>query len=112
MSTTLTIRLTRLPDINADRDLERYGYYAYGRFALLRNGSLWFGELRSSHPSNTAVGFYWALESRGVLLVSARGAGIDGEMLISDRRDILAWLAGELVRRRVIRKPGSLRIDR
>jgi len=106
----MTIRLIRLPDINTDRDLERYQYADYGRFALLRGG-LWLGDLHSCHPATTVMGWYWAVDRKGNLYVSARGAGIDGEMLMRDRKDILAWLVGELVTRRVIRKPKSLEID-
>ncbi len=105
----MTIRLTRLPDINSDSDLQRYELKAYGRFALLRGGAgLWWGNLYSSHPSTTQTGWYWAVDSSGNLEISARGAGIDGEMLMRERRDILAWLVEELVRRRFIRKPESL----
>lgn len=104
----MTIHLTRLPDINTDRDLESYGYRAYGRFALLRGSGFWWGDLHSSHPSDTATGWYWAIDRGGDLYVSARGAATDGEMLIRDRRDVLAWLVEELVRRRYIRKPEFL----
>ncbi len=105
----MKITLTRLPDINTDRDLAKYGYRAYGRFALLKGGAgLWFGDLHSSHPRDCQVGSYWAIDREGVLLVSARGAGIDGDNLVSKRRDILAWLVEELVSQRVISKPQAL----
>jgi len=105
----MKIRLTRLPDINTDRQLQVTPYWAYGRFALLRGGgALWFGDLHSSHPATTVSGFYWAVDRGGDLYVSARGAATDGEMLIRDRRDVLAWLVEELVRRRYIRKPEFL----
>ncbi len=104
----MKIKVLRLPDINADRDLAKYGYRSYGRFALLRDGGLWFGDLHSSHPATTVSGFYWAIDPNGDLAVSARGAGIDVELLVRKRRDILAWLIGELVRRRYIKKPVSL----
>lgn len=104
----MTIQLVRLPDINTDRQLQATTYWAYGRFAILLDGSLWFGDLYSSHPSTTQIGWYWAVDRAGDLSVSARGAGIDGEMLMRDRRDILAWLVGELVQRRKIRKPSRL----
>jgi hypothetical protein len=106
----MTIRVTRLPDINSDRDLERHGYASYGRFALLRGGGLWFGDFHSSHPASTATGWYWAVDRNGDLLVSARGAVLDVEMLVRERKDILAWLVSELVRRRIIKKPTSLEI--
>ena len=101
----MTIQLVRLPDINTDRQLQATLYWAYGRFAILTDQSLWFGDLYSSHPTVTHTGWYWAIDRAGDLFVSARGAGIDGEMLMRDRRDILAWLVGELVQRRIIRKP-------
>lgn len=107
----MTIRITRLPDINSERDLEQYGYSSYGRFALLRGGGgLWFGDLHSSHPESTLVGWYWAVEGDGDLLVSARGTALDVEMLVRERKDILAWLIDELVRRRMVKKPMSLEI--
>jgi hypothetical protein len=104
----MNIHLTRLPDINSDRQLQATPYWAYGRFAILTDQSLWFGDLYSSHPSVTRIGWYWAIDRNGALSVSARGAGIDGEMLVRDRKDILAWLVAELVRRRIIRKPNRL----
>ena len=107
----MTIKLTRLPDIDSDRQLQATAFWAYGRFAVLLDGSLWYGDLYSSHPSVTRTGWYWAVDREGDLYVSARGAGIDGEILIRERRDILAWVIAELVSRRVIRKPETLRIE-
>lgn len=107
----MRIYLTRLPDINTDRDLAKLGYRYYGRFALLRGGEgFWWGDLHSSHPVTTQTGWYWAIDMNGDLAVSARGAGIDGEMLVRERREILAWLIEELVRRRHMQKPKSLSI--
>ena len=106
----MIIHLCRLPDINTDRQLQTTPYWAYGRFALLLNESCWLGDLYSSHPSVTKVGWYWSVDRQGDLHVSARGAGIDGMMLVRERRDILLWLIGELVRRGVIRRPMSLTI--
>jgi len=108
----MTIHLMRLPDINNDHQLQATPYWAYGRFAESVDGSLWFGDLYSSHPSVTRTGWYWAIDREGNLYVSARGAGIDGETLMRDRKDILAWLVGELVTRRAIQKPKSLDIDK
>jgi hypothetical protein len=106
----MKVHLVRLPDINSNRDLEGSGYQMYGRLALLRGGVCWFGDLHSSHPANTQIGWYWAIGSQGDLYVSARGAGLDGEILIHDRRDILAWLIAELVRRRLMLTPDRLQI--
>jgi hypothetical protein len=69
----LIVDLTRrLPDVNRlDRippDLDRYG-----RCAFLSNGAFWFGETRSSHPSSTREGFYWAVDGNR-LYVSPRGS--------------------------------------
>ena len=107
---TMKIRLSRLPDINTDRQLKATVYVAYGRFALLHNGSYWFGDLYSSHPSATRTGWYWAIDRQGDLHVSARGAEVDGDVLVREQRDILVWLVGELVSRRIIRKPMTLAI--
>ena len=106
----MEIRLTRLPDINTDRQLDATPYWAYGRFALLLDGSFWFGDLHSSHPSVTKVGWYWALDRNANLHISPRGAAIDGDLLFNGRRELLAWLIEELVRRRVIRKPTSITV--
>jgi len=106
----MKIRLARLPDINTDRQLKATPYVAYGRFALLRNASFWFGELYSSHPPVTLIGWYWAIDRQGDLHVSARGAEVDGDVLVREQRDILVWLVGELVSRRIIRKPMTLAI--
>ena len=105
----MMIRITRLPDINSAQALEKYRYASFGRFALLRGG-LWFGGLHSSHPPSTATGWYWAVDRNGDLLVSARGAVLDVEILVRERKDILARLVDELVRRRIIKKPTSLEI--
>jgi len=107
----MKIRLTRLPDINTDRALEGYGFMAYGRFALLRGGGFWWGDIHSSHPATTQIRWYWAVDGNGDLAVSARGAGIDGEMLVRERRNILAWLVAELVRRKIIVRQTSLQLQ-
>lgn len=107
----MKIYLKRLPDISNDCQLQATPYWAYGRLALLREGGFWWGDIHSSHPSDTATGWYWAIDRNGDLAVSARGAGIDGEMLMRERRDILAWLVAELVRRKIIRRPTSLHLQ-
>jgi hypothetical protein len=107
----MKITLTRLPDINTERDIGRYGYKSYGRFALLRRNGLWYGDLHSSHPSTTQTGWYWAVTAEGELIVSPRGAGIDGEMLVNERKDILAMLVQELVRRKIIGRPSRLQLQ-
>lgn len=56
---------TRLTDIPPDLDW-------YGRCAVLRDGSFWVGEYRSSHPFTTIAGFYIGL-SGGLLYFSPRG---------------------------------------
>lgn len=104
----MIIRLTRLPDFNTDRQLHATPYWAYGRFAVLLDGSFWFGDLHSSHPTVTKVGWYWAVDRHGDLTVSARGAGVDGEALFAQQKPVLARLVEELVKRRIIRKPESI----
>ena len=105
---TLHIRLERLPDIDSERGLSRHGLADYGRFALLRDGSFWFGGLSSSHPRDCAVGWYWAVAADGRLLVSARGAAVDGQSLLGERRPVLALLVEELVERRRIGRPDAI----
>jgi len=79
----LTVDLSkRLPDINkystVPKDLERYG-----RCAILRNGSFWFGEVNTSHPPSTQEGFYWAIYG-SVLYFSPRGSLYNWEEKITD----------------------------
>lgn len=106
----LLIHLERLPDISNDRDFARYSYKAYGRFAILRSGVFWIATLHSSHPLDTATGWYWAISKDDSLLVSARGAGIDGERLFEKNKPVLALLIEELVKMRIIAKPTSIKI--
>lgn len=104
----MIIKLRRLPDINSDRQLQATPYWAYGRFAILLDGSFHFGDLHSSHPSVTKTGWYWAVDKQGDLAVSARGAGVDGVLLFAEQKPVLARLIEELVKRRIIRKPESI----
>jgi hypothetical protein len=92
----------RLPDISSFADLSHYGYQSYGRFAILNDGSLWVGDLHSSHPRDTMVGWYWAISEREELLISARGARTQDELLTSPESTILHQLFLELKRRRII----------
>ena len=69
----LIIHLDSLPDINSVRDLERYNYRDYGRFAVLRDGKFWVQTLHSSYPADTETGWFWAVDRSERLLVSARG---------------------------------------
>lgn len=107
----LKIRLSRLPDINTDRQLQDTPYWAYGRFAVLLDGSFGFGNLHSSHPTVTKTGWYWAVDRHGDLTVSARGAGVDGKALFDMFKPVLARLVEELVKRRIIRKPESITLE-
>lgn len=107
----MKITLTRLPDINSERQLQTTQYWAYGRFAILLDGSFWLGDLHSSHPSATKTGWYWAVDMQGDLAVSARGAGVDGEALFGKYKPTLARLIEELVKRRIIRKPESIALE-
>jgi hypothetical protein len=57
----LTVDLgRRLPDIEQTSELPD-DLEEYGRFAILRSGAFWFGDIHSSHPPATENGFYWAL---------------------------------------------------
>lgn len=108
----MIIKLIRLPDINSDRQLQATPYWAYGRFAILLDGSFWFGDLHTSHPTVTSIGWYWAVNGQGNLAVSARGAGVDGEALFGKYKLVLARLIEELVKRRIIRKPESITVEK
>jgi len=105
---TLRVALARLPDIDSGSGLARHGLTAYGRFAILRDGSFWFAGLASSHPRDCAVGWYWAVTQEGGLLVSARGAAAEGRSLFGERRPVLALLVEELVARRTIPRPDAI----
>lgn len=107
----LVIKHARLPDLDDPADAAARGYYAYGRFARLRSGGLWFGDARSSHPATTIAGWYWAVEASGAIIVSARGSRLDGEELFSGDRAVLAWLLEELEARRIIARPHGISIE-
>lgn len=107
----LVIRHAHLPDLDDPADAATRGYRAYGRFALLRSGGLWFGDARSSHPATTKTGWYWALDASGAVIVSARGSRLDGEALFSGDRAVLACLLEELEARRIIARPHGIRIE-
>ncbi|HOM98510.1 MAG TPA: hypothetical protein P5519_09890 [Spirochaetia bacterium] len=106
---TLTIRLTRLPDIHSYEAAEAHGFYYYGRFAVTRTGGFFFAETISSHPSETKIGWYWAIAKADEVLVSARGAAIDGEILFKEYAPALALLVEALVKRHYIAKPQRIR---
>jgi len=109
-NTSLVIHLDRLPDISSVRDLERYSYKGYGRFALLRDGGFWMQSLHSSYPAEMSAGWFWAIDDEDRLLVSARGAVTDGESLFERNKPVLARLVEELVSQRIIRRPTSIQV--
>jgi hypothetical protein len=97
---TLVVDLTRrLPDVMSiealDRDLD-----AYGRFAILQSGMLWFGDIHSSFPSTIQVGFFWALGDNR-LYISPTGCTLDWEDYISAKT--VHFLADKLALRRHFR---------
>lgn len=107
----LVVRLTRLPDIDSPSVAANHGLVHYGRFAVTRNGSFWFAYERSSHPSTTAVGWYWAIASDGALLISARGSALDEQALFGKQAPTLAMLIDYLVKKHIIPKPTSIRTE-
>lgn len=106
----LVVRLDRLPDISTVRDLDRYGYRNYGRFAVLRDGDFWVQTLHSSYPAEMETGWFWAVDAEDRLIVSARGAISDGESLFGRNKPILARLIEELVKQRIIRRPQAIKV--
>ena len=104
----LVVKSGRLPDLDGPEEARERGLLAYGRFALLRDGSLWIGDARSSHPADTARGWYWAIDTMGDLILSPRGARIDGEWLFREGRGLVAALLPELERRRAIARPQAI----
>ncbi len=103
----LIIKRASLPDINSLEDVYEHGFLQYGRFAVLEDGSIWFGDALSSHPQNTDRGWYWAISNSGELLVSARGTEEDGVRLFTDNKPLLGLLVEELIEKGLIRKPLS-----
>lgn len=91
-----------LPDVNTFADLERYGYRAYGRFAILQDGTLWVGDLHSSHPRDTKVGWYWAVSDDGTFFFSARGAETDNKLVSGSSYQILRLLITKLRSSKII----------
>ncbi len=93
----LTVDLTRrLPDTSnlefLPEDLD-----SYGRLAIMQTGMIWFGDIHSTHPSTTQVGYYWA-RSGDVLYISPRGAALGWEELID--ANVVNFLADKLGLRR------------
>ena len=107
---TLYLKQERLLDCSDPEIAALNGYSDYGRFALLRDGGIWFGDVRSCHPSTTHRGWYWALVERNCLILSPRGARTDGDYLFDEGKPIIASLLEELERQRVIRHPSVVRI--
>ncbi|MFP4378482.1 MAG: hypothetical protein ACLFP4_15670 [Spirochaetales bacterium] len=69
----LTVDLgRRLPDIEQTSELPE-DLDEFGRFALLRSGAFWFGDIHSSHPPATEHGYYWALAGDR-LFISPQGS--------------------------------------
>jgi len=107
----LVIHLDCLPDISTIRDLERYGFRDYGRFAVLRDGQFWIQTLRSNYPADMETGWFWAVDQLNRLLVSARGAVMDGEYLFTKKKYILARLVEELVNKRILPRPKAIKTE-
>ena len=107
----LTIRLSNLPDLDSLEAVHEYGYRLYGRFAILEDGNFWFAEALSSHPLDTATGWYWAITSKGELLVSARGAETDEQSLFAERKPVLGLLVEKLIEAGIIRKPSKFAFE-
>jgi len=104
----LVVKSGRLPDLEGADDARERGLLAYGRFALLRDGSLWLGDARSAHPADTAKGWYWAIDTMGDLILSPRAARDDGEWLFGKGRRLVAILLAELEARRAIARPRAI----
>lgn len=104
----LVVKSGRLPDLEGADEARERGLLAYGRFSLLRDGSLWVGDARSSHPADTARGWYWAVDTMGDLILSPRGARCDGEWLFGAGRWLVAALLAELEARCAIVRPRAV----
>ncbi len=81
------IIIKQLPDIhNIPKE-----YQAYGRFGILQNNSLWFGNHLTSHPK-VKIGYYWAIDENN-LYISSRTSKEDINFL---SKDIIIWLSKKI----------------
>jgi hypothetical protein len=82
----------RLPDVNSldgiPADLDDFG-----RFAVLRNGALSFGDVHSTHPRDTQEGFYWAV-SGDRLYISPCGSTYRWQAHITP--SVIEWLIDKI----------------
>ncbi len=108
----LRVAYGSLPDLQTDRQLLDSNLYAYGRFALLRDSSVWIGTLNSSHPTITELGFYWGIidADRDTLVISPRGCKSDYNILVNSHPQIIAWLVDKLIGLKVFDRPDHITI--
>ena len=106
----LSVMFKRLPDINKQHQMLDHSLSNYGRFAVLRSETFWFGDIRSSHPTTTQTGWYWAIDKRNNLVVSARGSNLDLEKLLENEKRVLRILIAELEDRRLLPRYSEFRI--
>ena len=104
------VRVKRLPDLNREEQLGRYGFADYGRYGLLRSGEMVLGGIQSSHPATTKIGWYWAVDGDGALIVSGRGVDYDREAVLRDHSQTVSRLVQDLMARRVIPRSGYFRL--
>ena len=71
----------------------------------------WVQTLHSSYPADTETGWFWAVDRSERLLVSARGAVMDGESLFTRKKYVLACLIEELVKKRILARPRAISTD-
>lgn len=96
----LTVDLRRrLPDIGQLASLPEDLEY-YGRFAILKSGILWFGDIHSSHPGTAQACFYWTISDR-TLYISPDGSTLGWQDLINAKT--VRFIAAELKLRKRFR---------
>jgi hypothetical protein len=96
----LTVNLSRrLPDIDQLASLPDDLEY-YGRFAILKSGILWFGDIHSSHPGTSLARFYWAVGNR-TLFISPDGSTLGWQDLINAKT--VKFIASQLKLRKYYR---------
>ena len=80
----MKIMIIRQPDISSYLYLdEEYG--SYGRFGLTNSGTFYVLPLDSSHPENTLIGGFWAVNRvKEILYLYPREAAPDFEIFIKD----------------------------
>lgn len=94
----MNVIFKQLPDIHYEREYTKLGLNAYGRFGVLADSSLWIGNHLSTHPSHLIMGFYWAVDMYGNLILSPRNLKSEIEVLQGEDNVIVRGFFYEMMR--------------